>query len=72
MRFFRHILRQNWAIIRGTVSLWKMYENGKIAVFEEDDVDFEFFLILTVSRIIDQFGRKRYQKKRKDVSYQIL
>ena len=34
LRFFWHLLRPNWSIIRGTVSLWKMYENGKIAVFE--------------------------------------
>ena len=27
---------------------------------------------LTVSRIIDQYGRKRYQKKRKDLWYQLL
>ena len=27
---------------------------------------------LTVTRIIDQFGRKRCQKKRKDLSYQLL
>ena len=34
LRFFWHLLGPNWSIIRGTVSLCKMYENGKIAVFE--------------------------------------
>ena len=34
LRFFWHLLRLNWSIIRGTVSLWILYENGKIAVFE--------------------------------------
>ena len=29
-----HLLRPNWSIIRGKANLWKMHENGKIAVFE--------------------------------------
>ena len=32
--FFWHLLRPDWSIFGGTVSLWKMFENGKIAVFE--------------------------------------
>ena len=31
---FWHLLCPNWSIIQGSTSLWKMYENGKIAVFE--------------------------------------
>ena len=31
--FFWHLFRSNWTIFGGTVSLWKMFENGKIAVF---------------------------------------
>ena len=34
LRFFKHLLCPNCSIIRGTAVLWKMYENGKIAVFE--------------------------------------
>ena len=41
----------------------------------ESHVDFEFFLkvhIFTVPLIIGQFVRKRCQKKREDVKYQLL
>ena len=34
LRFFWQLLRQNWSIIRGTVSLWSMFENRQLAVFE--------------------------------------
>ena len=35
LRFFLHLLRPNWSIFGGIVSLFgKMFENGKIAVFE--------------------------------------
>ena len=52
-----------------------MFENGKIAVFEGKLRHFRILqkvLNLTVTRIIDRIGRKRCQKKRKDVSYQLL
>ena len=57
------------------VGLWKFFENGKIAVFEGECRRFRIIpkvLRLTVPRIIDQCGRKRCQKKRKDESYQLL
>ena len=38
-----------------------MFENRQLAVFEGK-----------CRRIIDEFGRKRYQKKRKDVDYKVL
>ena len=50
-----------------------MHENGKIAVFEGKRRRFRILpkvYNLTVSRIINQCGRKRCQKKRKDVSCQ--
>ena len=31
---FCHLLRPNWSIVRGTVSLWKILENAQIAVFK--------------------------------------
>ena len=34
LRFFWHFLRPNRSIFGGTVSHWKKFENGKIAVFE--------------------------------------
>ena len=43
----------------------------KSSFSKENVTDFEFFRMfvrLTVPRTIDQFGRKRYQKKHKDVS----
>ena len=43
--------------------VWKMHEN----VFEG-----KWGRFLTVTRMIDQFERKRCQKKGKDVSYQLL
>ena len=52
-----------------------MFENSKIAVFEGKWGRFRNFTKLsnlTVTRIIDQFERKRCQKKREDVSYQLL
>ena len=51
-----------------------MFENGQIAVFEGkcQFPNLPKVLSLTVPQIIDQFGRKRSQKKRKDVSYQLL
>ena len=64
LRFFWHLFRPNWSIIRDTESLWKMFENGKIVVFEGK--------CLTVTRMMYKFGRIRCQKKRKDVSYQLL
>ena len=49
-------------IVRGTVSLWKYLKTVKSLLLKENDVNFEFFRMflksLTVSRIIDQFGRK--------------
>ena len=32
--FFWHLLRTNWSIVTGTVSLWKMFESSQIVVFE--------------------------------------
>ena len=34
LHFFYHILRPNWSIIRGTVSLWSMFGNRQIAAIE--------------------------------------
>ena len=51
--FFWHLLRLDWSIFGGTVSLWKMFENGKIAVFEGNDVDFEFFRKFKVSLCLE-------------------
>ena len=34
LRFFWHLLRPNWSIIRGAVSLWSMFENREIALIE--------------------------------------
>ena len=70
LRFFWHLLRPNWSIIRGTVSLWSMFENGQLAIFERKC--HRFRILLTVPRIINQFGRKRRQKKRKHVDYKLL
>ena len=35
LRFFLHLLRPNWAIIRGTVSLWSMFENQQMSSISE-------------------------------------
>ena len=75
LRFFWHLLRLNWSIFGVTVSLWKMIENGKIAVFSGKWGRFWNLMKvwnLRVTRIIDRFERKRCRKKRKDVSYQLL
>ena len=52
-----------------------MFENGQIAVFEGKCRQFPNLpkvLSLTLTRKFYQFGRKRFQKKRKDLSYQFL
>ena len=52
-----------------------MFENGKIVVFKGKCRRFRILAnvqSLTAPRIIDRFGRKRCQKKRTDVSYQLL
>ena len=72
LAFLWHLLRSNWSIIRGIVSLWKMFENGQIAVFEGKWGWFRILLKVqnsTVTRIIYQFEG---QKKREDVRYQLL
>ena len=52
-----------------------MFENRQLAVLEEKCRRFrnssECFRF-TVPRIIDQFGHKRCQKKRKDVGYKLI
>ena len=52
-----------------------MYENDKSLFSKENyvDLEFEFFrkFKFSVPQMIDQFGRKRCQKKRKDVSFQL-
>ena len=71
LRFFWYLLCPNWSIIRGTVSLWSMFENRQIALF---DGKFRRFRIVKdlwrhpALRMINQFGRKWIQKKRKDVA----
>ena len=54
-----------------------MFENRQIAVIEAKcRLSYLGILLnverLTVPRIIDQFGRKKCQKKRKDISYKLL
>ena len=52
-----------------------MLENDKIAVFEGKCRRFRILPkveSLTEARIIDQFGRKRCQKERKDINYHFL
>ena len=52
-----------------------MFENSQIAVFKGKYRQFRILpkvQSLTVLRMIDQFGQKKCQKKRKDVSYQLL
>ena len=53
--FFLHLLRPNWSIFRGTVSLWK---NIWKRVSKEYDVDFRFIDILVILTSIWQI-RKR-------------
>ena len=58
-----------------------MFENRQLAVFDENVFDFGILpnvyeqiqpKRLTVSRLIEQFGRKICQKKRTDVDYKLL
>ena len=46
-----------------------MLEHRQITGLKENEVDFG---ILSVSRLAEQFGRKRCQKKRKDMDYKPL
>ena len=69
--FFWHLLCPNRPIIRGAVSLWTFGRIPKSATFPSKTMIYLCSSILqklTVTRIIDQFGRKRCQKKRKDLS----
>ena len=53
----------------------KILKNSKSVIFSFENGDLPISNILrrlTASRIIDQFGRKRYQKKHKDVGYTFL
>ena len=50
----------------------KCMKTVKSPFSKENDVDFEFFRKFTVPWIIDQYGRKRCQKKRKGGSYALL
>ena len=52
----------------------KCLKTVKSLFSKENDVDFEFFrkFKVSVTRTINKFGRKRFQKKRKDVSYKLL
>ena len=65
-RFFRHLLRPNWSIF-GRIRNRRHFPS-KTATLPFSNI----FQRFTVPRIIDQFGRKRCQKKRKDVNYQLL
>ena len=52
-------------------------KKSKSATFSFENNDLSMFKLSSkahcaVTRITDQFGRKRYQKKRKDVSYHFL
>ena len=72
LRFFWHLLRPNWSIIRVTVSLWTFGRIAKSLTFSFDDKDLLIFKHVSktiVSQIVNQFGRKRCQKNRKDVEY---
>ena len=46
---FWHLLRPNWSIFGDTVSLWKIFENGKKLFSKENDVNFEFFRKFNIS-----------------------
>ena len=67
-RFFWHILRPNWLIIPGIVSLCKMFENCQIAVFEGKCPQFrilpkfEVSLYLELLPNLDAKGAKRSVK----------
>ena len=60
-------------------SVFEKYLKIEKKQFSKENVtDFEFSRILSnnqrhiVPRIIDQFGRKRHQKKREDMRYKLL
>ena len=74
LRFFWHLLRPKWSIIRGTVTLFlSMFENRQIALIEAKFRPFRnSSKCFTVPRKIDQFERKRCQKKRKGINYKLL
>ena len=46
------------------------YVESLLSISKENVVDFG--ILLNVARMIDQFGRKRFQKKHKDVEYKPL
>ena len=76
LRFFWHLLRPNWSIIRDTVSLWRMLEHRQIArcfwrKMPSISEFFQMFKDLPCLKKNDQLGRKRFQRKRKDVGYQL-
>ena len=48
------LLRPNWSILRGTVSLRKMFENGKIAVFERKCRQLQILPKVCNERIFDR------------------
>ena len=65
----------DWSIIRVKMSLWNCLQIYKSLSSKENVVDFAILpnaQILTVPGIVDQFGHKRGQKKRKDIDYKLL
>ena len=62
LRFFWYLLRPDWSIPWGAISVW-ISTNRQIRRKMSKP---------TVPQIIDQFGRKSYQRKCKDVSYEII
>ena len=64
LRFFWHLLRQNWSIIRGTMSLWSMFEIDNSLLSKENVVNFGILgrIECLKARIIDQFGHERCKK----------
>ena len=75
LRFFWHILCPNWSTIRDSVRLqtFRRIWNWSHFPLKTAILSFSYnFQRLTLPRIIDQFRRKMCQKKRKDVSYQLL
>ena len=71
LRFFWHLLRPDWPIIRSTAFgriRNRRHFPSKTAILPFSNI----FQRLTVPRMIDQYWHKRCQKKRKDVDYKLL
>ena len=57
------------------MSLWRIFGNRQITIFDGKYRRFQIIKVLwrhTKLQINDQLGRKRYQKKRKDMGYKLL